>query len=141
MPFIDLSRTESTVELIASERSSMFRSISRDLHVIALNWSTCYIITCKFMQTHAKSSNVEFFFTDSSKNSIDSNTSKESKNRLSSLPLSECVKKLDSVVKTRHLEKIQCVGIDQVLLKGKAFEPDCLPPMELAGILSYLVLE
>ena len=37
------------------------------------------------------------------------------------------------MVKTRYLEKIQCVGIDHVLLKGKAFEPDCLPPRENEG--------
>ena len=77
---------------------------------------------------------------DSSKNSIDLNTSKESKIRLSSLPLSEYAKGLDSEVKTKYLQKIQCVGIDPVLLKGKAFEPDCLPPMESTDILCYLVI-
>ena len=78
---------------------------------------------------------------DSSKNSIDLNISKESKNRLSSLPLSEYAEGLDSKVKTTYLEKIQCVGINRVLLKGKALEPDRLPPMESAEILCYLVLE
>ena len=102
----------------------------------------CCMITCKSMQTHAKYSNIFFFFLmDSPKNLIDLNTSKESKNRLSSLPLSEYSKGLDSAVKTRYLENIQCVGIDPVLLKGKAFEPDCLPPMESRDILCYLVAE
>lgn len=78
---------------------------------------------------------------DSSKNSTNLHTSKEYKNRLSSLPLSEYAKTLDSEVESKYLEKIQCVGIDPVLLKGKAFEPDCLPSMEWADIFSYFVLE
>ena len=45
------------------------------------------------------------------------------------------------MVKTRYLEKIECVGIDPVLLKGKVFKPDFLPPVESADILCYLVLE
>ena len=45
------------------------------------------------------------------------------------------------MVKTRYLEKIECVRIDLVLLKGKVFKPDFLPPVESADILCYLVLE
>lgn len=107
MPLIDSSRTESTVELIASECSSLYRSISCDVTCNRLRFIgghiSCCIITCKSMQTHAKSSNIVSFFTDSSKTSIDSNTYQESKNRLSFLLPSECVKRWDSVVKTRYI--------------------------------------
>ena len=61
--------------------------------------------------------------------------------REASIPISEYAKKLEADVKKRYLVKIQCVGIDPVLLQGKNFEPDCFPPLESADILSYLVLE
>ena len=59
----------------------------------------------------------------------------------SSVPLSDYAKKLDQRVKKRYEDKIAAIGIDPVLLEGKHFEPDCLPPMEATDILSYLVLE
>ena len=59
----------------------------------------------------------------------------------SSVPLSDYAKKLDQRVKKRYQDKIAAIGTDPVLLEGKHFEPDCLPPMEATDILSYLVLE
>ena len=59
----------------------------------------------------------------------------------SSVPLSDYAKKLDQRVKKRYGDKIAAIGIDPVLLEGKHFEPDCLPPVEATDILSYLVLE
>ena len=56
-------------------------------------------------------------------------------------PLSDYAKKLDQRVKKRYEDKIAAIGIDPVLLEGKHFEPDCLPPVEATDILSYLVLE
>ena len=61
--------------------------------------------------------------------------------REASIPFSEYAKKLEADVKRRYLAKIQCVGIDPVLLQGKNFEPDSVPPVKSADILSYLVLE
>ena len=58
-----------------------------------------------------------------------------------SLPISEYVKKLEPRVKLRYLEKISVIGIDPVLIEGKHFEPDCLPPVESTDLLCYLVLE
>ena len=58
-----------------------------------------------------------------------------------STPLSGYAKNLDGAVKQRYLEKIECIGIDPILLEGKKFDPDCLPPVESADILTYLVLE
>ena len=57
------------------------------------------------------------------------------------IPLSEYANKLEPKVKKRYLEKISVIGIDPVLIEGKNFEPDCLPPVESTDLLFYLVLE
>ncbi|XP_078349685.1 uncharacterized protein LOC144634562 [Oculina patagonica] len=60
---------------------------------------------------------------------------------LSSFPLSDYAKKLEPHVKQRYLDKISVIGIDPVLIEGKHFEADCLPPVESTDLLFYLVLE
>ena len=60
---------------------------------------------------------------------------------LSSLPIADYAKKLEPLVKQRYLEKISAIGIDPVLIEGKHFEADCLPPVESTDLLFYLVLE
>lgn len=55
--------------------------------------------------------------------------------------LSDYAKKLDEAIQKRYLEKIECTGIDPILIQGKNFDPNCLPPIESADILTYLVLE
>lgn len=62
-------------------------------------------------------------------NSKDLTASKVIPDRSTSVPLSEYAKKLDSDVYKRYFDKAQCIGIDPVLLKGKASEPECLPPV------------
>ena len=54
-----------------------------------------------------------------------------------SFPISENAKKLDLPIRDRYLQKI----FDTVLIEGKHFQPDCLPPVESTDILCYLVLE
>ena len=46
------------------------------------------------------------------------------------MPLSEYASKLEEHVKQRYLQKISSIGVDPVLIEGKRFEPDCLPPVE-----------
>ncbi|CAH3031999.1 unnamed protein product [Pocillopora meandrina] len=58
-----------------------------------------------------------------------------------SFPISEYAKQLDFPVRDRYLQKIAAIGIDPVLVEGKDFKPDCLPPVESTDILWYLVLE
>ena len=58
-----------------------------------------------------------------------------------SFPISENAKKLDLPIRDRYLQKISAIGIDPVLIEGKHFQPDCLPPVESTDILCYLVLE
>ena len=58
-----------------------------------------------------------------------------------SFPISEYAKQMDLPVRDRYLQKIGAIGIDPVLVKGKDFKPDCLPPVESTDILCYLVLE
>ena len=58
-----------------------------------------------------------------------------------SLPISEYAKQLDLPVRDRYLQKIAAIGIDPVLVEGKDFKLDCLPPVESTDILCYLVLE
>lgn len=62
-------------------------------------------------------------------NSKDLTASKVIPDRSTSVPLSEYAKKLDSDVYKRYFDKVQCIGIDPVLLKGKASEPEFLPPV------------
>ena len=69
---------------------------------------------------------------------------KESQNKSGvdySFPISEYAKQLDFPVRDRYLQKIAAIGIDPVLVEGKDFKPDCLPPVESTDILCYLVLE
>ncbi|CAH3126573.1 unnamed protein product, partial [Pocillopora meandrina] len=69
---------------------------------------------------------------------------KESQNKSEvdySFPISEYAKQLDFPVRDRYLQKIAAIGIDPVLVEGKDFKPDCLPPVESTDILCYLVLE
>ena len=68
------------------------------------------------------------------------NSSKNIKEK-PSIPLSDYANKLDQKIKKRYLEKISKIGIDPVLIDGKNFEPDCLPPVESTDLLFYLVLE
>ena len=57
------------------------------------------------------------------------------------LPIADCAKELEPLVKQHYLEKISAIGIDPVLIEGKHFEADCLPPVESTDLLFYLVLE
>ena len=50
------------------------------------------------------------------------------------IPLFDYVKKHE--VRERYL-KISTIGIDPVLIGGKRFEPDCLPPLESTHLLCY----
>ena len=92
-------------------------------------------------QTHFKTVVWANTSLDSSKNTTNLKHPNVSQDLLASIPLSEYAKKLDSVVKRQYLEKFECVGIDPVLIQGKNFDPDCLPPVESADILCYLVLK
>ena len=57
------------------------------------------------------------------------------------IPISDYAKKLDLNVRERYLKKISTIGIDPILIEGKCFEPDCLPPVESTELLCCLVLE
>ena len=57
------------------------------------------------------------------------------------IPISECAKKLTGNVKQRYVDKISNIGIDPVLISKKKYNPECLPPVEAADLLSYLVLD
>jgi hypothetical protein len=59
----------------------------------------------------------------------------------SPIPLSNYAKKLEPKVKKRYEEKIADIGVDPMLIEGKYFQPDCLPPVESTDLLFYLVLE
>jgi len=54
--------------------------------------------------------------------------------------LSEYGERLEGHVKTRYLEKIAVIGIDLALLVGAKLDPECLPPIEIADVFSYLIL-
>ena len=44
-------------------------------------------------------------------------------------------------MRKRHLQKISVIDIDPVLIPKEKLEPECLPPVEAADLLSFLVLE
>ena len=56
-------------------------------------------------------------------------------------PLSDYANNLNFHGKKRYCEKISCIGIDLILIPGKAYDPDCLPRVESMDLLSFLVLE
>ena len=55
--------------------------------------------------------------------------------------LSEYVKGLESCVKHQYLGKIAAIRIDPALLVVAKLDPECIPSIEAADLLSYLVLE
>ena len=55
--------------------------------------------------------------------------------------LSEYAKSLDSRVKERYSQKISVIGVDPASKPAEQFSPECLPPVEVSDLLSYLVLE
>ena len=55
--------------------------------------------------------------------------------------LSEYCVKLNDSVKRRYLENIADVGVDPVTIPDQQFDTECLPPIEVMDLLSYLVLE
>ena len=44
-------------------------------------------------------------------------------------------------MRKQYLQKISVIGIDPVLIPEEKLEPECLPPVEAADLLSFLVLE
>lgn len=55
--------------------------------------------------------------------------------------LSEYVKGLESCVKHQYLGKIAAIRIDPALVVVAKLDPECIPLIEAADLLSYLVLE
>ena len=55
--------------------------------------------------------------------------------------LSSYVDNLESHVRERHLKKISVVGVDPATIPSEQFSSECLPPIEVSDLLSYLVLE
>ena len=51
------------------------------------------------------------------------------------------VEGLESHVRERYLKKISLVGIDPAAIPKEQFHSECLPPIEVSDLLSYLVLE
>ena len=54
--------------------------------------------------------------------------------------LSRYAKGLENHIKEQYL-KISVVGVDPVALLSEQLSPECLPPIEVSDLLSYLVLE
>ena len=57
------------------------------------------------------------------------------------ISISDYAKKLEHQVRQRYLDKISVIGIATVLIPEKNLDPECLPPVEAADLLSYLVLD
>ena len=55
--------------------------------------------------------------------------------------LSSYAKGLENHIKERYLKKISVVGVDPAALPSEQLSPECLPPIEVSDLLSYLVLE
>ena len=55
--------------------------------------------------------------------------------------LSEYAKSLESREKERYSQKISVIGVDPASIPAEQFSPECLPPVEVSDLLSYLVLE
>ena len=112
--------------LFLLERGPRFRSFSRDVTYIPVA-----ILVDQFSRENPKWRSVL--------NNL--NNPCENSEQKPSIPLSVYPNKLEEKVKKRYVEKISAIGIDPVLIEGKNFEPDCLPPVESTDLLFYLVLE
>ena len=55
--------------------------------------------------------------------------------------LSEYAKSLEGRVKEKYSQKISVIGVDPATIPAEQFSPECLPPVEVSDLLSYLVLE
>mgnify|MGYP000008269787 FL=1 len=55
--------------------------------------------------------------------------------------LSSYAKNLECHVRERYLKKISVVGVDPAAIPSDQFSSECLPPIEVSDLLSYLVLE
>ena len=55
--------------------------------------------------------------------------------------LSLYAQNLESHVRERYLKKISVVGVDPAAIPSEQFSSECLPPIEVSDLLSYLVLE
>ena len=55
--------------------------------------------------------------------------------------LSEYARSLDAHIKHWYLEKLSVIGVDPPTLPSEQFLPECLPPIEVTDLLSYLVLD
>lgn len=55
--------------------------------------------------------------------------------------LSEYAKALEGRVNERYLQKISAIGVDPASIPTDQFSPECLPPVEVSDLLSYLALE
>ena len=73
--------------------------------------------------------------------SVKNKVSSDEKSEDNSPRISDCVKKLEHHVHKRYLEKISVIGIDPILIPENSLDPECLPPVEAADLLSYLVLD
>ena len=112
----------------------MYRSFSRDVTLFPVGHIGVPLINAHTTQNYNPSLVFDMDASECEQKS-------EKKPDLSSLPLSDYAKKLEPLVKQRYLEKISVIGIDPVLIEGKHFEADCLPPVESTDLLFFLVLE
>ena len=55
--------------------------------------------------------------------------------------LSEYAKALKGRVNERYLQKISAIGVDPASIPTDQFSPECLPPVEVSDLVSYLVLK
>ena len=55
--------------------------------------------------------------------------------------LSSYAKGLENHIKERYFKKISVVEVDPAALPSEQLSPECLPPIEVSDLLSYLVLE
>lgn len=59
----------------------------------------------------------------------------------SKLILSTNANSLESSIKKRYVEKISVIGVDPLLVPLQKYTRECLPPVKVCDILSYLVLK
>ena len=55
--------------------------------------------------------------------------------------LSSYTNNLESHVREHHLKNISVVGVDPAAIPSEQFSSECLPPIEVSDLISYLVLE
>ena len=91
---------------------------------------------------YSEASLLSFYYFANYMNILKEKDDKSTRHSSKGIPVvSEYAKSLKSRVNERYSQKISVIGVDPASIPAEQFSPECLPPVEVPNLLSYLVLE